>query len=167
MTLASPTDGPESRAATANHEWLSIGELAQTSGHTTVTLRHWERVGLLEPPPRSGGKRRFPRSALDRIRLIDLARAAGFRLIEIRELLTDRQPPMAPGDRWRSLAARKCAELDAQAAAVAAMRDVLEHLVDCRCVSLDECAARAATDATRDFPLHLNTPSRDGTGWDQ
>ena len=135
--------------------FLSIGGVARQSGHTAVTLRHWEREGLLEPPARRGGKRSYRRSVVARIRLIDIARAAGFRLAEIRELLTERQPPIAPGDRWRSVAVRKRAELDAQAKAIAAMLDVLEHLADCRCTSLDECAARTVltVDPDRDAGL--------------
>ncbi len=138
-------------AAALDHEWLSIGGVALETGHTSVTIRHWERVGLLEPPGRRGGKRSYPRSVLARVRLIDLGRAAGFRLIDIRDLLTDRHPPMAPGDRWRSLAARKREELDAQAAAISEMRDVLEHLAACDCASLDECAAWSV--AVRTVPV--------------
>ncbi len=140
MTLASPGRGVER---------LSIGDVARDTGHTTVTIRHWERVGLLESPERRAGKRSYRRSVLTRIRLIDLARAAGFRLDEIRDLVTDRQPPMAPGDRWRALAAGKRAELDARAAAIGAMREVLTHLAACRCSSLDECATRTAPGGDR------------------
>lgn len=127
----------------ADADRLSIGGVAQASGHTTVTLRYWEGVGLLEPPPRRSGRRSYPPTVLARVRLIDLAREAGFRLAEIRELLADRQPPVAPGRRWRAAAVHKREELDRQAAAISSMREVLAHLAVCRCDSLEECAARA------------------------
>ena len=62
-----------------------------------ATLRHWESVGLLEAPPRWGGKRVFPETVLIRIAVIDLARRAGFRLQEIRQLLAPEQGLDAPG----------------------------------------------------------------------
>ncbi len=121
---------------------LSIGAAALQTGHTPVTLRHWERLGLIDPPPRRGGRRRYPPSVATRIALIDIARAAGFRLAEIRELLADRDPRRTAGERWRALAARKRAQLDEAAAAIQAMHTLLTHLSRCRCASLEECAAR-------------------------
>ncbi|MDQ3400213.1 MAG: MerR family transcriptional regulator [Chloroflexota bacterium] len=97
---------------------LSIGAAALQTGHTPVTLRHWERLGLIDPPPRRGGRRRYPPSVATRVALIDIARAAGFRLAEIRELLADRDPRRTAGERWRALAARKRAQLDEAAAAI-------------------------------------------------
>jgi MerR family transcriptional regulator, redox-sensitive transcriptional activator SoxR len=118
---------------------LSIGEVAERTGHTVVRLRHWEKVGLLEPPPREGGKRRYPPSVLSRIAVIDLARKAGFRLPEIREVLIDRNAQRT-GDRWRALTGRKAAELDELQSTVEAMRALLAHLAACDCDSLEECA---------------------------
>src|SRR5262249_60364792 len=53
---------------------LAIGEVSRRSGQTVVTLRHWESMGLLPPPPRIGGKRRYPAEILTRIAMIDLLR---------------------------------------------------------------------------------------------
>jgi MerR family redox-sensitive transcriptional activator SoxR len=107
-----------------------------------ATLRHWESVGLLEAPPRWGGKRVFPETVLIRIAVIDLARRAGFRLQEIRQLLAPEQGLDAPGPRWRALAVGKLLELDRMLAAVEEIRRLLGHLMDCQCGSLDECAAK-------------------------
>jgi MerR family redox-sensitive transcriptional activator SoxR len=127
---------------------LLIGQVAERTGHTVATLRHWEMLGLLEPPPRRGGKRVFPESVLARIAVIDLARRAGFRLQEIRQLLEPEQGLDGPGPRWRALAAGKLAELDQMVAAVEAMRRLLGHLAGCRCASLEECAAKTAACST-------------------
>ena len=118
--------------------------MARATGHTIHTLRHWEAVGLLEPPPRRSGQRRFPPSVLTRVAVVDLARRAGLSLAEIRELVAadrDRQPP---GGRWQALASRKLAELEELAAAVDEMRRLLRHLRGCSCATLEQCARRAA-----------------------
>jgi MerR family transcriptional regulator, redox-sensitive transcriptional activator SoxR len=121
---------------------LLIGEVARRSGHTVATLRHWEMVGLLQPPPRWGGKRVFPETVLTRIKIIDLARRAGFRLEEIRLLLAPGRADREPGARWRAVAAPKRAELNELRAAVDAMCRLLDHLAGCQCSTLEECATR-------------------------
>jgi DNA-binding transcriptional MerR regulator len=113
-----------------------------------ATLRHWELVGLLEPPPRWGGKRMFPEAVLARIAVIDLARRAGFRLEEIRRLLEPERGRDRPGPRWRAMAVGKLVELDQTLADVEAMRRLLGHLAGCQCASLEECATKTAACST-------------------
>jgi MerR family redox-sensitive transcriptional activator SoxR len=120
---------------------LSIGEVSERTGQTVVTLRHWETMGVLPPPPRTGGKRRYPHEVLSRVAMIDLVRRAGFSLDEARELLATRTPGRPPGVRWGTLVARKRVELDHLLAAVEAAQRLLTHLARCQCPSLDGCLA--------------------------
>ncbi len=129
---------------------LLIGEVARRTGRTVATVRHWESIGLLAPPRRVNGRRHYPPSVLDRIAVIELAQRAGFRLAEVAELLTAAAPDRPPGQAWRTLAARKRAELDELAATIDAMRGLLAHLSDCRCDSVAGCAA--VVDACRPRP---------------
>ena len=47
--------------STSRGETMSIGELAERAGVSTRTIRYYEQVGVLPPPPRSEGKvRRYP-----------------------------------------------------------------------------------------------------------
>jgi DNA-binding transcriptional MerR regulator len=117
-----------------------------------ATLRHWEAVRLLEPPPRQGGKRLFPETVLARIAVIDLARRAGFRLEEVRQLLELGQQVDGPGAGWRAVAPGKLAELDQTLAAVEAMRRLLGHLAGCQCNTLEACVATAAACSTSPLP---------------
>lgn len=119
---------------------LSIGEVARRSGHTVVTLRHWESMELLPLVARVGGQRRYPASVFSRIALIDSARRAGFRLEEIRELLRTRTDGEPPGDEWRALVEIKRAELEELSRALVACRAWLNRLADCRCPTLRGCA---------------------------
>ena len=114
--------------------------MAAHTGHTPSGLRHWESVGLLPPPPRVGGKRRYPRAVLDRIAVIDLARQAGFTLTEIRVLLDGVAAGTTPPEQWAALADEKLAEVDALIARAQATRRLLEALRNCACPTLEQCA---------------------------
>src|SRR5882757_5776951 len=77
------------RAITASRaEPLSIGALSKRSGVNIETIRYYERVKLLSPPPRTASGRRVYDSADLRILVfIRRSRELGFSLVEIRELL--------------------------------------------------------------------------------
>ncbi len=67
---------------------LSIGKLARSANVSVDTIRYYERMGLLSPPKRSeAGYRKYCESDLRRLTLIRRARAVGFSIQEIGELL--------------------------------------------------------------------------------
>jgi MerR family transcriptional regulator, copper efflux regulator len=67
---------------------LRIGQLAERAGVRIDTVRYYERDGLLAPAGRSAsGYRRYGETELKRLRFIRRAKALGFPLHEIRELL--------------------------------------------------------------------------------
>jgi MerR family mercuric resistance operon transcriptional regulator len=67
---------------------FTIGELAQKCDINLETLRYYERVGIMLPPPRSqSGHREYPASSADRLVFIRRAQSLGFTLTEIKELL--------------------------------------------------------------------------------
>lgn len=50
---------------------LSIGELAERTGVKVPTIRYYEQIGLLRPPPRTEGKqRRYGEDATARLTFI-------------------------------------------------------------------------------------------------
>ena len=63
---------------------MKIGELADQIGIAASTIRYYEQVGLIDPPERIGGQRRFPKSAVQALRFIQLAQAGGFTIAEIK-----------------------------------------------------------------------------------
>ena len=63
---------------------LRIGEVARQAGIATSALRYYERVGLLPAPPRVSKRRLYDQNILGRIRIILLARDAGFSVSETR-----------------------------------------------------------------------------------
>lgn len=130
---------------------LSIGELAAESATPISTIRFYERKGLLPPPPRESGKRRYPPAAADRVRLVRMWQNAGFSLAEIAQLLSDRENL----DVWKELVRTKIDELNVLEAEIERSRHQLEHALRCRAPDWTTCpttqaTARAATAPGRD-----------------
>lgn len=107
---------------------MRIGQLARTAGVAIDTVRYYERVGLLAPAGRlASGYRRYGDAELKRLRFIRRAKALGFSLEDIAELLS-------LGERSdvasiRAVAARKQAQIDARIAELERVRDGLHTLV--------------------------------------
>ncbi|MFP1150952.1 MerR family transcriptional regulator [Mycobacterium sherrisii] len=115
---------------------LTIGEVARESGVAATTLRYYEQIGLLPQPTRQGGQRRYGDAVLARLEVIRLCKSAGFALDEIQLLFAD-DAPGRPAS--RALAEAKLAEIDAQMAALARARAVIEWGMNCTCPSIDAC----------------------------
>src|ERR1700727_2503098 len=86
---------------------LTIGEVAREAGVAATTLRYYEQIGLLPPPARLAGRRRYDGSILGRVEVIRLCQSAGFALEEIQLLFAD-DAPGRPAS--RALAEAKLAE---------------------------------------------------------
>lgn len=117
---------------------MGIGELARRAGLAPSAIRYYESIGLLEPPARAAGKRRYDRRALQRLSAIAAGQHAGLSLSEIAELFAaDEQGRVSAG--LQELARRKLPELDALIARAAAVHAWLEAAAECRCPSLERC----------------------------
>ena len=69
-------------------EFLTRGALAAETGCNIETIRYYEQIGILPPPPRSeGGHRLYGPDLVTRLQFVRRARDLGFTLEEIRELL--------------------------------------------------------------------------------
>ncbi|MDQ7909766.1 MerR family DNA-binding transcriptional regulator [Phytohabitans sp. ZYX-F-186] len=115
---------------------LTIGELARRAGVTTSALRCYEELGLLAPPARISGQRRYPESAARLVAAILLYSDAGFTLAEQKTLLANQAS--TPGDR-RELMRRKLVELDKQIAAAQAAREAILHGLHCPHDDITRC----------------------------
>jgi MerR family transcriptional regulator, redox-sensitive transcriptional activator SoxR len=118
---------------------LLIGDVARRFGLTTSAIRYYERAGLLPPPARSSGQRRYESRALGRVRMIQIARQAGFSISETRLFLTGFSGITTPSARWRALAERKLAELNALTARMDTMKNLLESGFRCDCPRIEDC----------------------------
>ncbi|MGD0246807.1 MAG: MerR family DNA-binding transcriptional regulator [Streptosporangiaceae bacterium] len=115
---------------------ITIGELARRAGVTASALRYYEELGLLPPPARISGQRRYPGSAARQVAAILLYSDAGFTLAEQKALMASRTG--APGE-WNRLARHKLAELDEQIARAQAARDAIGHGLRCPHQDITQC----------------------------
>jgi MerR family transcriptional regulator, redox-sensitive transcriptional activator SoxR len=135
-----PPVGLPGRAAAILSPMLAIGEVARRAGIAASAIRYYERQGLVPRADRRGGKRVYGEDILDRLALIGVAKAAGFRVSEIQTLLRGFARRTPPGPRWRALAERKVRELEARRAEVERMKRVLEAVTRCECPTLEACS---------------------------
>ncbi len=112
---------------------LRSGEVARQAGVNVETLRFYERVGILPPPPRRpSGYREYPPETVDLVRFVKRAQELGFSLREIRELLALRDAPQAAAPAVRRLVKQKLEEIDRKIRDLRAMQQALNELL-CAC----------------------------------
>jgi MerR family redox-sensitive transcriptional activator SoxR len=121
---------------------LAISEVARVFGLRTSAIRYYEQIGLLPPPIRKNGQRRYDNSALFRLAVVQRARETGFTLEEIRELFFGFTQGTRPPKRWHELSQRKIAELQERMKRLRLMETLLKRVEDCRCDALDECGEK-------------------------
>ncbi len=94
-------------------ELLLIGELAESAGISTDTVRHYERNGVIAKPRRAAnGYRLFRSDALKEIILVRRAIAVGFTLKELTEIFAERDKGNPPCRKVRAIAVAKLADLE-------------------------------------------------------
>jgi DNA-binding transcriptional MerR regulator len=129
-----------------NGRYLTIGELAKSTGVATSALRYYEELGLMPAPVRISGQRRYPESAVGLVGVILLLRDVGFSLRESKALLASRGPA---DDGWRQLAQRKLADLDDQIAKAQTAREAITHALHCPHDDITTCPNFANVTAAR------------------
>ena len=118
---------------------MPIGKVARLTGLAPSAIRYYETAGLLSPPMRRSGQRRYGAEVVGRLRIVQLARDAGFTIAETRTFLTGFTAATTPAARWRSLAQRKLAQIELQMARMARMRQLLESSFHCGCLRIEDC----------------------------
>lgn len=108
---------------------LKIGELAKAAGTQAVTIRYYEKEGLLRQPERTGaGYRLYDDTDVERLHFIRRCRQHGMNLAEIRDLLAFRDRP-APSCAWiNELVERHIASVEEQIASLQSLKEHLEAL---------------------------------------
>jgi MerR family redox-sensitive transcriptional activator SoxR len=129
---------------------FTIGEIARRARLNVSAIRYYEARGLLPEALRVAGQRRYSAETLNRLRVIDVAKRAGFSLDEIRVLLdaSDKGEP-AHGE-LRELADRKLPKVDELIGRLEAVRAWLETATTCGCATIESCLLFS------DPPAHLD-----------
>ena len=118
---ASPLGGP-----------FNIGQAASQSGVSAKMIRHYEALALLPTVPRTdAGYRQYGENEIHTLRFIRRARALGFSMAEIAELLKLWQDKRRASADVKRIALAHVADLERRIAEMQAMRQTLAQLAHC------------------------------------
>lgn len=110
---------------------MRIGDLAAAVQIPTDTVRYYEKRGLLAPPERSAnGYRTYGDTALNQLRFIRTAQAAGLTLAEIRSVIELRNDGTIPCRHVEALLADKLTDVRNRQRQLAALEHELARLAE-------------------------------------
>lgn len=119
---------------------LPIGEVSRLSGVNIETIRYYERVKMLPPPPRTAnGRRVYGATDLRTLIFIRRSRELGFSLDEIRALLQLGGPEKASCREVREIAAHHLEDIRAKLGDLKRLERLLAKTVA-------RCSGRTAPD---------------------
>jgi MerR family copper efflux transcriptional regulator len=112
---------------------MNIGEVAKRAGLNSRTIRFYESIGLISQPDRaSSGYRDYAEKDVHQLRFVAAARALGFSVEEIRQLLALYDDRARSSSDVKRLVLHHVEEIDRKMQELAAMRRTLMHLAE-RC----------------------------------
>ena len=110
---------------------LTIGEVAKKTGIGVETVRFYEKRGLIDEPPRTkAGYRQYPEDTAPRVRFIRHAKALGFTLSEIKELLNLKLDTATTCEDVRHVAEKKRMDILAKIESLQGMEQALGKLIE-------------------------------------
>ncbi|MBT0669354.1 Cu(I)-responsive transcriptional regulator [Novosphingobium profundi] len=120
---------------------MNIGQAATKTGVSQRMIRHYEKIGLIPPPPRrESGYRDYGAEDVARLHFIANARDLGFAIDEIAGLLALWGDEHRASAEVKALALAKAEELGRKAQALSRMRASLLHLAaNCHGDDRPEC----------------------------
>ena len=125
---------------------MQIGELANTAGVTTKTIRYYESIGVLDEPARTdSGYRSYEPAAVERLDFVKQAQSTGLALAEIKSILEIKDQGGQTCEHTKALLRQHLDELDERIIELEAARVELQAMYR-RAGSLDPAQC---TDANR------------------
>ncbi len=108
----------------------SIAEVAERSGLSADTLRYYEKIGLIEPPPRdSGGRRTYTQDDVNWIAFLLRLRSTGMPIRLMKEFADLRRIGPVTADRRKDILIEHREEMHARMAEMQAFLDVLDYKI--------------------------------------
>jgi len=120
---------------------LTRGALAVTAGCHIETIRYYEKIGILPPPPRSAaGHRLYGHELVKRLHFVRRSRDLRFTLEEIRQLLRLVDGGNYTCEQVESVAREHVRDIRGKIADLKRLKDVLEALASrCNGRRIPEC----------------------------
>ena len=132
-----------------NHlkQFISIGELAKSSGVSVATLRFYEEKQLIWSVRTNGNQRRYLRAMLRRVAIIKIAQVVGIRLEEVKQAFSVLpQEQIASKQDWQNMSKLWKEQLDNKILTLLQLRQQLDWCIGCGCLSMDQCPLRNPDD---------------------
>lgn len=108
---------------------MQISELAQRTGVSVHALRHYERLGMLQPARRASGYREYTEAQRREVIFIAMSRKVGLSLKAIAEQLPAYRAGRLSVDQMVQSLRVRVAEIDAQTETLKAQRaEVISHI---------------------------------------
>lgn len=109
---------------------LLIAALAKHTGFNATTIRYYEAIGLLPPAPRGENRYRlYPKETIRLLQFVAKAKALGFTLAQIKEIVGIAQQGGQPCVHVRILVEEKLADLDQMLTDLIALRKRLKRIL--------------------------------------
>lgn len=131
---------------------MPIGRVAELAGVPSTTLRFYEQQGLIDPPVRVSGQRRYDASVLARLMVIRFCRIAGLSLDDIATVIADTTPGRST---TKEIAARQVVELDAEIEQLVLARRMMQSATECTCPAIERCDCGAMRDVLAELRQRL------------
>ena len=108
---------------------MNIGQAAAASGVSAKMIRHYEDIGLTRSPARTAANyRTYSENDVHVLRFVRHARALGFGIADIKQLLGLWQNKSRPSSAVKRIARRHVEDLERKIAELQAMVRTLDHL---------------------------------------
>lgn len=119
----------------------TIGSAARLAGCNVETIRYYERIGLVQAPPRSKtGRRSYGRGEIERIQFIRRCRDLGFTLKDVDALIALSAPGRGHCDRAKGLAEAQRSSVRRKLAELSRVEAWLGQMIErCATTQTDDC----------------------------
>ncbi|QIL88852.1 MerR family transcriptional regulator [Microbulbifer harenosus] len=120
---------------------MNISQAAQRAGLSSKALRYYETINLLQPARGPNGYREYSRDDVETLQFIQRARACGFAVEEVRQLLALHRDPARQSHDAKQLVEEKLQQIEQQLQTLKIMKKTLRGLADsCAGDDSPECA---------------------------
>lgn len=110
---------------------LTIGQLSRETHCKVPTIRYYEAIGLMPPPPRtSGNQRRYGQEHLARLGFIQHSRKLGFSQNAIRDLLALTEQPNQCCETVTEIARKNLNDVNRRIAQLMTLKVELERMIE-------------------------------------
>ena len=131
---------------------MKIGAVSALTGCNIETIRYYERIGIIEAPPRRGSYRDYAPADVDRLRFVRRGRELGFSLDEIQTLLGLAPSEMLSCATAQALAQQHLSTVRAKIADLQKIEQALSDLVArCEPGSQNHCPVVRSLEGTGNF----------------